>query len=185
MQKLVYSSITSLDGFVADEHGRFDWSVPDAEVHAFINDRERLVATALLGRRLYEVMSAWETVDPAGVSPEEGDYAAVWHATDKVVYSTTLAHVTTARTRLERSFDPARVRELKRDSPGPLSVGGPRLAAQALAAGLVDEVSVLVSPVVVGGGTPFLPAGLRLDLELVAERRFAAGVVHLDYRVRP
>jgi dihydrofolate reductase len=183
--KLVYSAITSLDGYVADAGGRFDWSLPDDEVHAFVNDQERPVGTYLYGRRLYEVMRAWESADgPDFAAPLMQDYAAIWQAAEKVVYSSTLDAVATARTRLERAFDPGAVRRMKAEAARDLGIGGPGLAAEALRAGLVDECNVLVSPVVVGGGTAWLPAGLRLRLELLDERRFGNGVVHLHYRTR-
>ena len=179
MGRLIYSAIASLDGFVADEHGRWDWSMPSAEVHAFVNDRTRPARTHLYGRRMYEVLVAWETMDDP--EPEMRDFAEIWRAADKVVYSTTLQAPTSARTRIERTFDPEAVRLLK--AQGDCLIGGPALAGQALAAGLVDDVELLLSPVIVGGGTPALPAGLRVDLELVDERRFDNGVVHLHHRV--
>ena len=183
MVKLMYSAIASLDGYIADAAGRFDWSAPDEEVHAFVNDLERPVGTYLYGRRMYEVMRAWETMDASADEPVTGDFAAIWRAADKVVYSRTLDAVSTQRTRLEHAFDPAAVRRLKASAGRDLSVGGAGLAAAALAAGLVDEVHLFLSPVVVGGGTRALPDGLRLDLELLDERRFAGGVVYLGYRV--
>ena len=183
MAKLTYSAITSLDGYVADTEGGFDWSAPDEEVHAFVNDLERTVGTYLYGRRMYEVMRAWETLPLDGQPPAMRDYAELWRAADKVVYSRTLAEVASARTRIERDFDPGAVGRLKASAGADLSVGGPHLAAQALQAGLVDELQLLLSPVVVGAGNPALPDGLRLELELLGERRFANGVVHLHYRV--
>lgn len=183
MARLICSAITSLDGYVADENGEFDWSAPDEEVHAFINDLERPIGTYLYGRRLYEVMAYWETAHTTpDRTPVTLDYAAVWQAADKIVYSTTLESVTTARTRLERTFDPLAVRAMKDASDRDLSVGGSVLAAQAFRDGLVDEVNLFVSPVIVGGGTSFLPDKVRLNLELVQERRFAGGVVYLQYR---
>lgn len=179
MGRLIYSAIASLDGYVADEHGRWDWSAPDDEVHAFVNDRTRPIRTHLLGRRMYGVLVAWETMDDP--APEMRDFAEIWRASDKVVYSTSLEQPRSARTRIERRFDPDAVRELK--AAGDCSIGGPGLAGQAFAAGLVDEVELYLSPVIVGGGTPALPDGVRLDLELVDERRFANGVVHLHHRV--
>jgi dihydrofolate reductase len=181
--KLIYSAIASLDGYVADAEGRFDWSVPDEEVHAFVNDQERPIGTYLYGRRLYEVMRAWESADgPDFAAPLMQDYAALWQAAEKVVFSTTLDAVSTARTRLERTFEPDAVRRMKAESESDIGIGGPGLAAHALAAGLVDECNLLISPVVVGGGTAWLPDGLRLRLELLDERRFGNGVVHLHYR---
>jgi dihydrofolate reductase len=181
MGKLVYSAITSLDGYVADERGTFDWAAPDEEVHAFVNDRERSLGTYLYGRRMYEVMRAWETMDVEDEPPVMRDFAGLWRAADKVVYSTTLPAVTTERTRLERAFDADAVRRLK--NGGDVGIGGPHLAAHALRAGLVDECHLYLNPVVVGGGTRALPEGLGLRLDLVDERRFGNGVVHLGYRV--
>ncbi|WP_394771046.1 dihydrofolate reductase family protein [Lacisediminihabitans sp.] len=184
MAHLNYTAITSLDGYVADADGTFDWSAPDEEVHRFVNDLERPVGTYLYGRRLYEVMVAWETVDVAGEPEVMRDYAQLWRAADKVVYSTTLESVSSERTRLEREFDPEAIRRAKEAAESDISVGGPALAAHALRAGLVDEVRLFVSPVVVGGGTSFMPNGVRLQLELLDERRFGNGVVFLRYRVR-
>jgi dihydrofolate reductase len=184
MAKLICSGITSLDGYTADENGRFDWSEPDEEVHTFINDMERPIGTYLYGRRIYEVMAYWETVHTQpGQSPYSLDYANVWQAADKVVYSTSLEAPRTARTRIERTFDPKAVRAMKDAADRDLSVGGPTLAAHAFRAGLVDEVIVFVSPIAVGGGLRFLPDKVRLNLDLVAERRFGNGVVFLRYRV--
>jgi dihydrofolate reductase len=185
MAKLIYSAITSLDGYVADAHGNFDWAEPDDEVHAFVNDLERPVGTYLYGRRMYEVMVYWATAPTAGDQPPVArDFAAIWQAADKIVYSRTLDAASSARTRIERDFDPEAVRRLKAQAARDITVGGPTLAGQAITAGLVDECHLLVSPVVVGGGTRSLPDGARLNLELVAERRFANGVVHLHYRTR-
>jgi dihydrofolate reductase len=182
--ELIYSAIASLDGYVADEDGNFDWAEPDEEVHGFVNDVERPVGAYLYGRRMYEVMVAWETMDVADQPPFVRDFAELWRAADKIVYSKTLERVRSARTRIERDFDPEAVRRLKETSERDLSVGGPGLAAQALAAGLVDECHFFVAPVVVGAGTRSLPDGLRLDLELLDERRFGSGVVYLRYRLR-
>ena len=185
MAALTYNSIASLDGYVADASGDFGWAEPDEEVHRFINEQEESVGTYLYGRRLYETMAVWESDDwLADEPPVVRDYARIWRGADKVVYSTTLGSVSTARTRLERSFDPAAVRELVDGAARDVGVGGPTLAAAALHAGLVDECSVFVVPVVVGGGTPWLPGGLRLDLELTEGRRFGGGVVLLRYRTR-
>ena len=178
MGKLIYSAIASLDGYVEDRDGRFDWARPDAELHAFVNDLERPVGTYLYGRRMYETMAAWETMDDP--APAMRDYAQLWRAADKVVYSRTLDSVSTPRTRLERDFDPGAVRALK--AQGDLSVGGAELAAAALRAGLVDDIQLYLNPVVVGGGRPALPDGLRVDLELLDQRRFGNGVVFLRYR---
>ena len=182
MGELIYSAIASLDGYVADEQGRWDWSVPDHEVHAFVNDLMRPVGTHLYGRRMYEVLVAWETMDDP--DPLMRDFAELWRAAEKTVYSTTLRDVSSARNRIERTFDADAVRELKRSSERDLTIGGPQLAAQALAAGLVDQVQLFLSPVIVGGGTRALPDGVRLDLELVDERRFSNGAVHLHHRAQ-
>ena len=182
MGRLVYSAITSLDGYVNDEQGRFEWAEPDEEVHAFVNEIERPIGTHLYGRRMYEVMRSWQEVDVAGPDFVR-DYAQIWQAADKVVFSRTLAEADAPRTRLERAFDPDEVRRLVAAADRDVSVGGPGLAAVALAAGLVDELRLFMSPVVVGGGTPWLPDAVRADLELVGEHRFGNGVVHLAYRV--
>jgi dihydrofolate reductase len=181
MAKLIYSAIASLDGYVADADGNFDWSAPDEEVHAFVNDLERSIGTYLYGRRMYEVLVAWETMDDD--EPVMRDYAEIWRAADKIVYSTTLEDVASERTRIEREFDAEAVRRLKDEAASDLSVGGPHLAAEALRSGLVDEVNLLLAPVIIGGGNPALPDGVRLQLELIDERRFAGGTVHLRYRV--
>lgn len=182
MARLLYSVIASLDGYVADESGNFDWSAPDEEVHSFVNDLERDVGTYLFGRRLYEVMVAWETMGADGSHPVERDFAQIWQSADKIVYSTTLKSASSTRTRIEPAFDPEAVQQLKATADADLSVGGPGLAAQALKAGLVDECRLFVSPVVVGGGTPWLPDHLQLPLELQELRRFTNGVVYLRYR---
>ena len=183
--KLVCASLASLDGYVVDAAGSFDWAEPDEEVHAYVNDLERPIGTYLYGRRLYEVMRAWETMaaEP-DLPPVARDYAQLWLATEKVVFSSTLTQVTTTRTRLERAFDPATVAQLKRDADRDISIGGPTLAAHAWRAGLVDECHLFLNPVIVGGGTRALPDHVRADLELVDEHRFASGVVHLHHRVR-
>jgi dihydrofolate reductase len=184
--KLVYAAIASLDGYVADAAGNFGWCAPDEEVHGFVNDLERPVGTYLYGRRMYEVMTFWE--DPDAVAGEPAvmqDYAAIWRSADKVVYSTTLESVATERTRIEREFDADVVRTMKGATDADISVGGAELAGQALRAGLVDECHLFLAPVVVGGGKRALPDDLRLDLELLDERRFAGGFVHLHYRVAP
>jgi dihydrofolate reductase len=185
MAKLIYSAIASLDGYVADEDGNFDWAEPDKEVHSFVNDLERPFGTYLYGRRLYEVMVAWETMPLAGQPPFIRDFAAIWRAADKIVYSKTLEAVSSARTRIERDFDPEAVRQMKAAAGRDITVGGPELAAQAFKAGLVDECHLLVAPIVVGGGKQALPNSIRLKLELLDERRFGNGVVHLHYRTRP
>jgi dihydrofolate reductase len=181
--KMVYSVITSLDGYVADEEGKFDWAAPDEELHTFVNDLERQVGTYLYGRRMYEVMVYWETAHKLTDQPWFVlDYAEIWQAADKIVYSKTLETVSSARTRIARDFDPEAVRRLKAKGGRDISVGGPHLAAQAIKAGLVDEFHLLVVPMVVGGGTPSLPDSVRVKLELLDERRFGNGVVHLHYR---
>ena len=184
MAKLIYSAITSLDGYVADEDGNFDWAEPDEEVHTFINDLERPVGSYLYGRRLYEVMVAWETMPLADQPPFIRDFAEIWRAADKIVYSRTLEAVSSARTRIEREFDPEAVRQMKAAAERDISVGGLDLAAQAFNAGLVDELHLFVAPVVVGGGKRSLPDNVRLELELLDERRFCNGMIHVHYRTR-
>jgi dihydrofolate reductase len=179
--RLIYMAITSLDGYVADEDGKYGWAMPDDEVFGFVNDFERPIGTYLYGRRLYEEMTGWETLPQAGQSPLTLDFAQIWRAADKVVFSRSLEAVSTPRTRIERDFDPAAVRQLKASADRDITVGGPVLAAEALRAGLVDECHLIVCPVVVGGGKRSLPSGLRLPLELLAERRFANGAVYLRY----
>jgi dihydrofolate reductase len=185
MARLIYSAITSLDGYIEDEDGRFDWAVPDEEVHSFVNDLERQAGTYLYGRRMYEVMAAWETASTlADQPPVMRDFAEIWQAADKVVYSRTLETVVSARTRIERDFDPEAVRQTKAQAERDIGVGGPDLAAQAIKAGLVDECHLFLVPIVVGGGKRALPDGARMKLELLGERRFGNGVVHLHYRIR-
>jgi dihydrofolate reductase len=184
MAKLIYSTITSLDGYVADEDGNFDWAEPDEEVHTFVNDLERPVGTYLYGRRMYDVMVYWETIALADQPPFIQDFAEIWQAADKIVYSNTLETASSARTRIERDFDPEAVRQMKASVGRDISVGGPDLAAQAIQAGLVDECHLFLAPVVVGGGKQSLPNSVRLKLELLDERRFGNGVVHLHYRTR-
>ena len=185
MARLIYSVIESLDGYIADENGNFDWAAPDDEVHAFVNDLERQIGTHLFGRRMYEVMVYWETAHMlASQSAVELDYAGLWQAADKIVYSRTLEAASSARTRIERDFDPSAIREMKASAQRDVSVGGPDLAAQAIKAGLVDELHLFVTPVVVGGGKQALPNNFRLNLELLDERRFGSGVVHLHYRTK-
>ncbi len=183
MAKLIYSVITSLDGYVADEGGNFDWAEPDEEVHTFFTDLERPVGTYLYGRRMYEVMRYWETAHTvADQPPYVQDFAEIWQAADKIVYSRTLEAGTTARTRIERAFDPEAVRRMKAAAGRDLSVGGPDLAGQAFKAGLVDECHLFVAPIVVGGGRQSLPDNVRLLLDLLDEHRFGNGMVHLHYR---
>ena len=183
MAKLIYSIQTSLDGYINDDQGKFDWAAPDEEVHTFFNELERPVGTYLYGRRMYEVMRYWQ--DPEDIEAQADhirDYAEIWQAADKVVYSRTLDSASTPRTRIESEFDPDAVRKMKEEADADLSVSGPVLAAQALRAGLVDQLDQVVYPVIVGGGTHWLPDDLRLDLELLEERRFAGGAVHLRYQ---
>ena len=180
MAKLIYTAIMSLDGYVADEDGNFDWAEPDPEVHAFVNDLERPIGTYLYGRRLYEVMVAWETITDE--QPFVHDYAEIWRSADKIVYSRTLETVSSERTRIERSFDPDAVRQMKGAADRDITVGGPGLAAQAIRAGLVDEIHLFLASIVVGGGNRAVPDDVRVPLELLDERRFGSGMVHLHYR---
>ena len=183
MARLLYSVITSLDGYVADEAGKFDWAEPDEEVHTFVNDLERPVGTYLYGRRMYETMVYWETAHTlADQPPFVQDYTRIWQAADKIVYSRSLETVSSARTRIERDFNPEAVRRMKASAGRDITVGGPHLAAQALGAGLVDECRLFIAPVVVGGGNRALPGNVRLTLELLDERRFGNGMVYLRYR---
>jgi dihydrofolate reductase len=184
MAKLIYTAITSLDGYVADEAGNFDWAAPSEEVHAAVNDLERMIGTYLYGRRMYEVMLAWETMDLAGQSAAIRDYAQIWQSADKIVYSRTLEATSSARTRIERAFDPDAVRSMKSKADRDISVGGPHLAATAIKAGLIDEYHLFLNPIVVGGGTQALPDHIRVALELVDERQFGGGVVHVHYRAK-
>jgi dihydrofolate reductase len=184
MAKLIYASNMSLDGCTEDEHGGFDWAPPDDDVFVFITEIMGSAGTYLYGRRMYELMAVWETdATLATQSDLKADYASAWQAADKVVYSSTLAAPSTSKTRLERHFDPSAVRDLKAASGRDLLVGGPNLAAQALAAGLVDELALIVWPVVLGGRNPALPTDMRVDLELIDEHRLGNGVVHLRYRL--
>jgi dihydrofolate reductase len=184
MASLIFAAITSLDGYVADDDGSFDWAEPDEEVHAFVNDLQRPIGTYLYGRRMYEVMTYWATAPTVGDEPAVMlDFAALWQAADKVVYSRTLETVSTARTTIERDFDPDAVRRMKVSADRDLSIAGPTLAASAFEAGLVDECHLFVVPVVAGGGTAALPPGLRARLELLDERRFGNGAVYLRYAV--
>jgi dihydrofolate reductase len=185
MTHLIYSAIASLDGYIEDMDGNFDWAEPDAEVHGFINNIERTTATYLYGRRMYEMMASWET-DPslAAGPPVYRDFAEIWQAAEKIVYSRTLAEVSTRKTRFERNFDPEAVRQLKAAAGHDISIGGPELAGHAFRAGLVDECLLFLAPVVVGGGKPALPKNFHLALELLEERRFRSGMVYLRYKVR-
>jgi len=184
MAKLIYSSTTSLDGFIEDASGSFEWSAPDEEVHQDVNDRLRAVGTYLFGRRLYETMLFWETMPAAGAPPSARDFAAIWRDADKVVYSASLPDVSSARTRLERTFDADAVRAMKAGAARDLVIGGAALAAEAIRAGLVDELQLYLTPIVVGGGKRYLPDQVRLPLDLLDERRFASGVVYVRYAIR-
>ena len=183
MSRLIYSVITSLDGYIEDEDGNFDWAAPDEELHEFVNDLERPAGTYLYGRRLYETMVFWETAHTLPDQPPTiHDFATLWQAAEKIVYSRTLDKVSSARTHIERSFDPEAIRQLKLTSDRDITVGGPELAAQAIIAGLVDELHFFVTPIVVGGGKPSLPDHCRVQLKLLDDRRFRSGVVHLHYQ---
>ena len=185
MAKLIYSAIGSLDGYVEDASGAFEWAAPDEEVHAFVNELERPIETYLYGRRMYETMVFWETADPDGDRPAvAGEFAAIWQAAEKIVYSRTLEAVSSARTRIERELDADAVERMKQSSGSDISIGGAELAGQAIAMGLVDELQLLLVPVVVGGGKRALPDDVRAPLELLDERRFGNGVVHVHYRTR-
>ena len=184
MGKLIYTAIASLDGYVADADGTFEWSAPDEEVHAFVNEVERPARTHLYGRRMYDVLKVWQSLDIGAGSAAMRDYGEIWRAADKIVYSRTLEEpAPTPKTRIEREFDPEAVRALKETAEGEIAIGGPELAGQAIRAGLVDEIHLFLNPVVVGGGHAALPDGVRVTLELLAEHRFAGGVIHLHYRV--
>src|SRR3954447_10267865 len=182
MAKLIYSAIASLDGYVEDEHGKFDWAAPDEEVHAFVNELERPIGTYLYGRRMYETMVAWETMEDE--HPVMRDFAQLWRAAEKVVYSRTLEPPASARTRIERDFDADTVRALKESAQADIGIGGAELAGQAIEAGLVDECHLILVPVLVGGGKRAFPGGVRADLELLDQRDFAGGAVYLRYRWR-
>ena len=185
MAKLIYTAITSLEGYIEDTEGGFAWAMPDAEVHAFVNELEQPIRTHLYGRRMYETMAVWETVgDEPDVHVAEVEYAELWRALDKVVYSRTLDSVWTPRTRLEHEFDAEAVRHMKETATADLSVSGPDLAQHAFRAGLVDEVHLFVFPLIVGGGKPGLPRDVHVNLELLEQRRFGNGVVHLHHRPR-
>jgi dihydrofolate reductase len=182
MAKLIYSAITSLDGYVEDGEGKFDWAAPDDEVHAFVNDLERPIGTHLYGRRMYETMVFWESATGAD-EPVFRDYAKIWRTAEKIVYSRSLATVSSARTRIERELDRAAIRDLKQTSAADIAIGGPDLAGQAIAAGLVDECHLFLNPILVGGGKRALPDRVHARLRLLDERRFGNGVVHLHYRM--
>jgi dihydrofolate reductase len=181
--RLVYSTIASLDGYIEDAQGRFDWAKPDDEVFGFLNDLERSFGTGLYGRRMYEVMVYWETAPTdESVAPLERDFAQMWRAQEKVVYSSTLQSASSTRTRIERRLDPETVRGLKQSTPKDISISGATLAGQAISAGLVDELHLSVAPIIVGGGKPWLPKGVNVNLELIDFHRFASGFVFLRYR---
>jgi dihydrofolate reductase len=184
--RLIYGAICSLDGYTEDRDGTFGWAAPDEEVHSFVNDLERPIGTYLYGRRMYETMAVWET-DPSFAQDDAvmRDYAAIWQAADKIVYSKTLERGVTGRTRIESAFAPDTVAEIKSSTAADLSIGGPELAAHALRAGLVDEIRLFLAPVAVGGGKPALPPGLRLDLGLLEERGFAGGFLYARYELGP
>jgi dihydrofolate reductase len=185
MARLIYSPIASLDGYVEDEQGKFDWAAPDDEVHAFVNDLSRPIGTYLYGRRMYETMVFWETVSiSAGQPAVTRDLAEIWRAAEKIVYSRTLQTLSSARTRIEHEFDPAAIARLKESADRDITVGGAELAGKAIAAGLVDEFHLFLTPIIVGGGKRALPGDVRAQLELLGERRFRSGVVHLRYGVR-
>jgi dihydrofolate reductase len=181
MARLIYTALASLDGYVADEEGKWDWAMPDHEVHALVNDLTRPLGAHLYGRRMYEVLVAWETIDTGG-DPVLEDFAEIWRAADKVVYSRTLETVASARTRIEREFEPEAVRRIKASAERDLAIGGPELAAQAFGAGLIDECHLFLAPMIVGGGKRALPDTVRLELELLDERRVGDGFVYLHYR---
>ncbi len=185
MAKLIYSAITSFDGYVEDADGKFDWAAPDEEVHAFVNDLERPIGTYLYGRRMYDTMVSWETVSGGTGQPSvTQDFAEIWPAAEKIVYSRTLQTVSSARTRVERVFDPEMIRQPKEASGRDITIGGPEIAGQAIDAGLVDERHLFLGPVVVGAGKRSLASHVRVELDLLDERRFGNGVIHLHYRIR-
>lgn len=185
MAHLIYSAISSLDGYIEDKDGNFDWAMPDEEVHGFINNLERTVHTYLYGRRMYETMMVWET-DPnlAADSPLTQDFSQIWQAADKIVYSKTLASASTRKTQIERDFNPEAIKQLKKTAQHDISIGGPDLAAHAFQARLIDECQLFLTPIIVGGGKPSLPDKVRLELDLLEERRFGNGMVFLRYGVR-
>ena len=185
MARLIYSALASLDGYIEDRDGKFDWAAPDEQVHQFINNLERTAGTHLYGRRMYETLMVWET-DPgfAADSPLTQDFAEIWQAAEKIVYSRTLAAVSTRKTQLERTFDPETIRHLKEAIEQDILIGGPELAAHAFRAGLIDECQLFLTPIIVGGGKRSLPDNVRIELELLEERRFGNGMVFLRYRTR-
>jgi dihydrofolate reductase len=185
MARLIYSAFSSLDGYIEDADGNFDWAMPDEEVHRFINDLERAAGTHLYGRRMYETLMVWETdPDLAADSPITRDFAEIWQAANKIVYSRTLQAASTRKTQLERNFDPEAIRQLKATLEQDIIIGGPELAAHAFRSGLIDECHLFLIPIILGGGKPCLPANVRLELELLEERRFSNGTVYLRYRAK-
>jgi dihydrofolate reductase len=185
MAKLIYSALTSLDGYIADQDGTFDWAEPDAEVHTFLNDLMRTIGTYLYGRRMYDVMNAWETLDLTDQPPHMREFAEMWRSADKIVYSKTVTSASSARTQLERDFDPEAIRRMKTTAEHDIAVAGPTLAAQAFHTGLVDECQLFIAPIIVGGGLQSLPDNVRLKLDLLDERRFGNGMVYLRYAAHP
>jgi dihydrofolate reductase len=185
MAQLTYFAIASLDGYIEDIHGNFDWAAPDDEVHAYVNNLMREAGVYLYGRRMYETMRAWET-DPslAAFSPLMQDFAEIWQAADKIVYSRTLDAVSTQKTQLERDFDPEAIRKLKATAQRTIAIGGPDLAAQAFRAGLIDECHLILAPIIVGGGKPSFPNDVRLELTLLDEHRFESGMIYLRYQIK-
>jgi dihydrofolate reductase len=184
MAKLIYSAIASLDGYIEDDQGRIEWAEPDEEVHAFVNDLERPIGVYLYGRRMYETMMLWETVDTGSDQPAATrDFAHIWRSAEKIVYSRTLQTVSSARTRIERHLDIDAIHRLKETSESDITIGGAELAGQGIAAGLVDELHLFLVPIIVGGGKRALPDNVRTRLQLIGERRFQSGVVHLNYSV--
>ena len=185
MAKLIYDAVTSLDGYVADESGNFEWAELDEEVFAFINHRERQIGTYLFGRKMYETMAVWETPDVIPHLPAAAlEFVPIWQAAEKIVYSGTLQTVSAAKTRLERNFEAEVVRDLKARATRDIAVGGPTLAAHAIRAGIVDEYHLLIAPIIAGGGNPYLPGKVRVELKLLDERRFDNGLVHVRYRAK-
>ena len=185
MAKLIYSAICSLDSFVADAEGNFDWAAPDEELHSFVNDLERPIGTHLYGRRMYETMRYWETPEAStGQDAVSRDYAEIWRSAEKIVFSRTLDHASSAKTQIEREFDPEAIRRLKEEAERDIGIGGPELAGEAIRAGLVDEYHLFLNPIIVGGGNPALPSDAHVALELIDQRRFGSGVIHLHYRAR-
>ena len=184
MAKLIYAANISLDGYIEDKRGNIEWTISDDETYAFWTDFQRPIGTYLYGRRMYESMVYWETANASGEQPEiKREFAQIWRAAEKIVYSRTLQAVSSAKTRIEREFDPDAIRRLKESSGADITIGGPDLAGRAMSAGLIDECHLLLNPIVLGGGKLALPDNLRMRLELLSERRFRSGVVHLHYRV--